>query len=839
MRRMRALLLLALVACESTPTEAPEPTCEAPTPPAAALFPTGDNAGVFVLPDGRKITPAGQQVELGGFPADVLVVGDYALVTNAHRDVRSLQVVRRSDGALVQELTRDDAFPGFVAVGNRVYAAGGNANQVDVYDLGGDGTLTPVTSIEVGGFVTGLAFDGAGHLWAAEFLDRQLAEIDVEAGTVLQEVDVDAGPYSLVYVPETDELWASAFGDSRLLVVNASAAAQVDAPEIGGSPAELLRDPAGGRVWLSLSDDDVIVALDPLTHAETARVRLGGDTPDADGEPLPGTSPSALAYDPATDRLYAARAADNAVDVLDATTLAVLGSIPVAWYPTAMEVADGALVVTNGKGIGSGANPDGTSASDSMTGTLSIVPLDDAQLAGWTAEVAENTSYPAELYPFPCEGTFPIPRAPGDSTPIQHVVLIVRENKTYDALLGDRADGDPSLQTYPAEITPNLHALADQFTSHDNFYATSESSVQGHLALTGVFVNEYMERAWIEAYHGVTQLAGDSATGSGTPGFGTIFMHLYRNHVDFTNYGEIVGAFDEVDGESMAQFVDLKYPGGFFTLETPDVERAAYFADQVEDGVLAPFTFMLLPRDHTNGTGSGEETPESMVADNDAGTGMVIDALSHSEFWESTVVFIVEDDPQSESDHVDAHRSILLVVSPYAKREHTSSVHTSYPSLFRTIFAILGVPPLSRHDAEATPLWDAFTSEPDFTPYRFMPRTWPEENNQRRSAPEEEAAKCLDFSGPDKNPLLGELLWWRRHGHPRPGSLLAQGVTDCARLNGDGDPDGDGDAYEAAWARFEAWRGLHPGVADHITRRAPPKWKLDAAAEEAEDDDQE
>ena len=810
-------IVLLLLACDDPKPEPEQAACEAPSPPPEALWIAGDNAGVFVLPDGRTMSAAGTQVELGGFPADVVTVGPYALVTNAHRSERAIQVIRVSDGALMEDLRRSDAFPGFAVEGSRVYAAGGDSNRVDVYDLGDDGHLTAVTSYEVGGFVAGLALDGEGHLWAAEFLDREIAEIDTSTGEVLRRVEVDSGPYALRFVPETGELWATAFGDSRLLIVDEIAGIQVDDPSVGGSPAQLERAPDGTTLWLTLANDDVVVALDPATHTEIDRVELGGD------RDLPGTSPSAITYDAATDRLFVARAADNAVDVLDASTLDVLGSIPTGWYPTALAVSGDTLIIVNGKGVGSGANADFTSASDSMTGTVSLVKVTDAELPGWTAEVAANTAHPADVYPFDCEGSFPIPRSLGEESPIKHVILIVRENKTYDALLGDEAGGDPSLQTFTAEVTPNLHALVDQFTSHDNFYATSESSMQGHLALTGVFVSEYMERAWIESYHGVTEFGDDAATGAGTPGFGTIFMHLYRNGVDFRNYGELVGAFDYVGDQSMGQFVDLEYPGAFFNLAVSDVDRAKYVAGQIEAGNLASFTFMLLPRDHTVGTSSGEPTPESMVADNDAGTGLVIEALSKSKFWDSSVVFIVEDDPQSEADHIDAHRSILLVASPWAKRGHTSSVHAAYPSLYRTIFAILGVPPLSRHDAFATPLWDSFTSTMDATPYRFVPRAWPEEMNQR-NAGSSEASTCLDFSGPDKNPMLGDILWWHRHGSPRPGSLLAAGERDCEILNEEEeDLDGDADAYDAAWRQFEAWRQQNPGVADHIRRPAGPQ----------------
>jgi DNA-binding beta-propeller fold protein YncE len=821
--------------CPETEVEAPLPDCEAPAPPAEALLPAGDNGGLFVLPDGRKLSPAGVQVELGGFPADVARVGEYAVITNASRYDRTLVVVRVSDGAITDEVVRNDAFPGMAVDGSRVFAAGGNSGRVDAYDVGADGKLTAVASWEIGGFVAGLTLDAEGDLWAGRFLQRDMVEIDAASGEVLRTVPLAQSPYALAYHPATDEVWGASFGVRSLMFVDQTAGVEIEELEIGGNPSELLLSPDGQTMWVTLSNDDEVVALDAITHVEIDRVRLGGEVAlDDEGQPFPGSSPSAMAYDAVNARLLVTRAADNAVDVLDAGTLALVGSIPTGWYPTALALLDDELVVTNGKGVGSGDTADGTFISDAMVGTVSIVKLDDAAFGGWTADVEANSEWTQDVYPFECEGNFPIPVLKGQESPIKHIVLVVRENKTYDSLLGDVAgtNGDPSLLGFPAETTPNLRALAATFVNHDNFYDTSESSVQGHLALTGVFVSEYMERAWIENYHGVSAFADDAATGRGTPGFGTVFTHLYRNGVEFQNYGEIVGAFDEVDGVSMGQFVDLNYPGVFFNLDVSDEEKAEYFRDRVEAGVLAPFTFMLLSRDHTYGASAGQPSPESMVADNDYATGLVVDTISHSEFWESSLVLVVEDDPQGEQDHVDGHRSILVAASPWVKRGHLSSVHTSYPSLYRTIFAILGVPPLSRHDALATPLWDIFTSKPDMTPFTAIPRQWPEEV-LRPGQPGSEASECLDFSGPDRNPLMGDILFWYRRGYPPPGSLLAQGVTDCALLNRWTDDDEEeADAYDEAYEQLLAYLRAHPEIKVDARRPDPPAWRRALAAED-------
>ena len=823
---------------------APLPACEAESPAAESQIKVGVYDGLVVLPDGRTLTPAGARTELGGFPADVAIASTQSgrtvgLVTNAARNSRTLVVVDLASGALLSETTRTDAFPGIAVADQRIYASGGNSDRVDVYDLQEDGSLTPVQSLEVGAYPTGLQLS-ADHtvLYVALFQDQAVVAFDVASGLQLRKFNLEFDAYGLALSPDGNTLWATGFGDQRVAAIDVESS-EVEHVSVGGNPAGVVVG-ADGTAWVAVSNEDVVVALDGTSHAEIGRVDLRESAISSEDGVLPGTSPStlALAEDGAT--LYVTRAGDNAVGVIDIATLSVLGNIPTDWYPTGIAVRGDTLVVSNGKGIGSGPNPDGVGASDHMTGTTNIIEYDAAQLPAWTAQVAENIAHPSTLAAFgDCVGTFPIPREPGDATPIEHVILLVRENKTYDSLLGDldlpEADRDDSLTQWPEYNTPNIHAIARTFTNHDNFYDNSESSVQGHLWLTSSFVSEYMERAWIEDYHGVSTFADDSATVVGRPSFGTIFTHLIHHNVDMRNYGEIVGALDSVDGISVMSKTDLDYPGTFFNTSVPDEEKAAYAAEQLfTRGDFPPFVYMLLPNDH----GGGPYNDEVMMADNDYGTGLFLDALTKSPYWKNTVVFIVEDDPQSAVDHVDAHRSILMVVSPWAKRGHTSHVLTSYPSIFKTIEQILGVPPMNRYDAMATPLYDAFTSVPDYSVYDVVPRNY--DNNGVPVGPTppprppvdpvakrlaDEARRCLDLSGPDRNPFLLDIQYADRFGRLPESSILWE-TTDCAALHprSEGDGDGDDDAYDDAWEQFEAWQIANPGRADHVVRPARPEW---------------
>ena len=391
----------------------------------------------------------------------------------------------------------------------------------------------------------------------------------------------------------------------------------------------------------------------------------------------------------------------------------------------------------------------------------------------------------------------------------------MRENKTYDTLLGDlgdsRANGDPSLALYGEKITPNVHALARQFAHHDNFYDDSETSTQGHLWLSSSFVNDYMERNWLEDYRNHPGFSSDPDATYGEPAFGTFFTHLIAHKIDFTDYGEVTG----IVAPGVISHVDTSFPGAFFDLSVKDQEKATYVAGQiVTKGLLPPFVYVLLPDDHTNGTTPGDLTPESMISDNDYATGLLVDKISHSKWWSSTAIFLVEDDSQIGADHVDYHRSICLVMSPWAKHGYVSHVQTSFPSLFRTFEQILGLPPMNRYDALAPALFDVFTPKPDETPFTVLPRTVPDSNNPPAVAGASYSV-LMDFRGPDRNADLGDVLWWERTGAPPPGSRIAMEIARglAPTLSPADDDDGREQAIsEAGWNALYQYLDAHPEV---------------------------
>jgi YVTN family beta-propeller protein len=800
----------------------PLPVC-IPDPPPEAFRVAGPNDELGGLsPGGRDLTPAGANLRIEGFPSDVALHpgGRYALVTSTSSDDRRLVVVDLETADLVQDIDRGEASFGLAvsSSGEWVYASGGANLDVDVYSMAPDGTLSQAGSIEVGSYPSGLALSPDGTtLWVALFNGSNVLEVDTATSTVRREIPVGGSAWDLLHLPSRGELYVSTLAGQHVSVVDLDTG-QVDATiEVGRSPTGMAVSPDEDRVWVAVSGIDQVVTIDTNTRQVVDAVWVAEPEPSGgDGAPLPNSNVNAVAYDAADDRLYVSRGADNAVSVLAAGTMEVIGSLPTAWYPTGVAVSStrSTLVVIEGKGFGSGPSL-GRSSKNALTGSITLVDLTDLDLVATSEAVISHYNRPTEVFPFECEGDFPIPTRPGQESPIDTVILIVKENKTFDCVFGDLTemdvDADPDLVRFGEEITPNQHALARQFAFSDNFYTEVENSDMGHLLLTATHLTEYVERVWAEVVR-TGWFQGFQVADSATPEAGNVFTQLLDHGVDIGVYGEIVGMFAEAsDGTLPFAFSDQYYPGGrAFNLSVSDESRARYLAERIASGELATFSFVSLPNDHTLGTRPGVPTPESMVADNDYAVGLIIEALSESPYWESSAVFIVEDDPQGCFDHVDAHRSFVFVVSPWARRGYVSHVNYSFVSVFATIERILGVPPLGRPDGSASPMWDMFATEPDFSPYEALERRVPEEINSARTTGAR-ASLAMDFRSPDRNPDLVVVLdayrlyrmgrISREEADRRVATHLPDDRLEALRE----EAREEAIAFESAWRQYEAW----------------------------------
>jgi YVTN family beta-propeller protein len=781
-------VLLAVAACEAPPAGAIPFAVNATlvdTPPEGRIAAGRQPDGTAILPGGRRVSPVGRQVELGGFLLGVRLLpgGTHALTTDGGYYDEFLSLVDLASGAVVQQIPfHKDAgealFLGLaVRADGRVFASGGGADRIHAYDYDPadrPSPLSPAGSIALPdhSYVAGIAFADATTLLAALQRAGALALIDTATGDEVGRVDlgVASAPYEVAVAPGRREAYVSLWGDRAVAVVDLAGPSVVARVAVGKNPEALLLDPPGAptRLLVASTDSDTISVIDLASRRVTRTVSL------AAGEPARlGSAPNHLALAPGGARLYIANAGENCIDVLTTDTFTRVGRIPTAWYPTAVAVLpSGGLVITNAKGMGGG--PSGGTSFDYgiMKGTLSIIDPapDDARLAADSALVEENNQRPRLVGPRvecpagrPCR--FPLPPAPGLATPIEHVVLIVRENKTYDATLGDleRGDGDPDLVLFGERYTPNLHALARAFALGDNFYSNAEASIQGHQWTAGGTTTDFTEKAWLSTWGRGTRDVIAFGKEIAAPEQGYYFQHLAGAGVDYIDYGEIVGfGAGEVN-------VDVQWPGGLaFNLESRDRGKAEYVRTQIEAAVLHRFTYMLLPNNHTEGLTPGKWTPEFMVADNDEATGMVVDAISHSPYWPTTAIFIIEDDPQDGADHVEAHRSTLVVVSPWVRHGAVVSSHYDNASLWRTIELLLGLPPQSQTTAGAAPMFDLWATEPDLTPYDHVPSNVPEAFNPAVATRLAELSARLDFTTIDNAPGLGRILWEHMKGEPAP-----------------------------------------------------------------------
>jgi len=761
---------------------------------AGSRLPAGpDGKGGFIIPGGRRVSPLGDQLEMGSLPTNLAVSPDgrRLVVTNngygqEPNKEQKLIVVDPSVPQVIQILHRPRPQALFYGLaytrdGSTLYAAGGQSNVVEVFDVLADGSLNKSTDLEVDGFPAGLLLDEERNtLFVAAQNANDLTAIDPQTGEEKWNRQIGIMPYDIESGPGDDKIYVSLWGRVKLFepghvaVIDPDTGTVLKKIEVGKNPEDILLAP-DGRLFVACSDADRVDVIDTRSDEMIA----SWDLRRRQSDPV-GLSPVALALDEARSRLYVACAQKNSIDVLSSVSGKHLGSIPTAWYPTAVTLsADGGqLYIVNGKGTGSGPHLEPVANETLMHGSLSIMTVpEDAELGELTRKVFENNTWALSFFPERCLGkAFPLPRAVGEPSPIKHVIFVLRENKTYDQNLGDLAgtDGDPDLVMFGRENTPNLHALAERFCNLDNFHVEVEVSVTGHYWVVAGSLNDYAEKAWQSNYRDDGRLP---ALGLKQPDFppGMYIWHqLDDSGIDFRNYGEPYGIGAEYD--RFEEHINMEYMWDLAEnlYSTPDALRVEWFLEEVEEGIFPPFVFLSLLNDHTYGRKPGQPTPEWMVAENDYATGLLVDRISHSEYWPETLIIVTEDDPQSGLDHVDSHRSIAILISPYTKRGYTCSVHHGFSSLIRTYGLILGMPALNLLDETAAPVYDCFTSVPDFEPFDAIPMNLDYEESSLTDPGALESLK-MDFSAPDRAPGLGRVLWMATHpDEPVPEALNEQ-----------------------------------------------------------------
>jgi YVTN family beta-propeller protein len=525
--------------------------------------------------------------------------------------------------------------------------------------------------------------------------------------------------------------------------------------------------------------------------------------------------------------LLVANADNNTVAVVDVThpgASAVSGFIPTGWYPTAAQFSrDGKRIfVLSGKGLTSAANPKGSQPgipgryiAELLQGSLSILPVPDAKaLAANTHTVYRLTpalSPTARLAPAASKGS-PIPVRPGGKSPIRHVFYIIRENRTYDQILGDlpQGNGDPNLCLFGEEVTPNAHALVRDFVLLDNFYVNAEVSYSGHAFSTGAYSSDFVEKVWPMNYANrggdyLSEGGGEQRNPYGNitaPKNGYLWDACNRAGVSVRSYGEFVDPDKSRPGKFMPSVPGLKgridenYPN--FDLTIPDNRRVDLWLQEFRrfeagtegtSGELPRLSILRLGGDHTQGTRSDAPTPRAMIAENDLALGRVVETIAKSRFWKESAIFIVEDDAQNGPDHVDAHRSVALVVSPYTRRHAVDSTLYTTAGVLRTMELILGLPPMSQYDATAAPLFRAFQSTPDLAPFLHREARISIDEKNGAMAWGAAASQAMNLEEADVAPELelNEILWKSVRGaaSPMPPPVHAAFVRPVAAGDGD------------------------------------------------------
>ena len=704
-------------------------------------------ASRVLLPNGWSLSPAGKSLPMGDLPMNLVVSpsGKFMAVTNNGHGKQTITLIDPMTETILDEVEIKKSWYGLVfnKEENRLYASGGNDNMILVYTIN-DLTLQKSDSIVLGKpwpnkiSPTGLAIDDeAGMLFIATKEDSALYVADL---STKQSTKVALGheAYACLLSPDRKIVYVSLWGGDQVALVDPAKGEIVSTIGVGSNPNDMTLTKDGKFLFVAHANDNSVSVINTETR-KVIEVFSSALYPDSPA----GSTTNAVALSEDEDFLYIANADNNCLAVFDVEEPGQsksMGFIPTGWYPTSVKVINHKIWVTNGKGFNSLPNPKGPNPykrspeeqfiGSLFKGTLSIIPEpNDPEQKVYSAAAYKNSPYNKEIENLASgESGNPIPRKVGDPSPIKYVFYIIKENRTYDQMLGDmlEGNGDSSICLFPQKVTPNHHALAREFVLLDNFYVNAEVSADGHNWSTAAYATDFVEKTWPANY---SKRGGDyDFEGSREIAFprdGFIWDYCQRAGVSYRSYGEFVWN-GKTGLKSLEGHFDTDYPS--YDLKVPDKTRFEKwmhdFDSLVAIDALPRLSTIRLPNDHTSGARVGTPTPRAMVAENDLALGKMIEHLSQSKIWKESAVFVLEDDAQNGPDHVDAHRSIAFVASPYAKRNAHIDRMYSTASMLRTMELILGLPPMSQYDAAATPMWECFTATPVLTSYEAKAATY-------------------------------------------------------------------------------------------------------------------
>ncbi len=846
-----------------------------------ALEARAQSSKAVPLSTGRFLTPEGESVAVGSFPVNIVLSPDgrYLAVTcmgrregisilSAHdgKVISRVEVnKKRTDGskkkeglyfglALAQE-TDGDAI---------LYASRGAEDRVAVHRLSREGKLAEadrflddpsgIPNFEAPHNVAGIALSGDGkrlycvnnNASAHTGMKSSLSVADVAGNKILRKIELPGFPLDLAVLSKeggADRIYIACERDGLVAVVDPEGGNVVATIMVGAQPDRLLLDRSQNRLFVSNGGGDSVSVIDTIKNVVTDSILVRPD--DARG--LAGTTPLGMAVSHDGHKLYVALADLNAVGVVDLESRALSGMIPTGWYPTcvALDSEGGHLFVANAKGVQT-SNPNketqgpegawGRYILDLLEGTVSRIALpDDQALKEMTKHVIANGFGRTKFGE-------PQIKNPG----IEHVFYVIKENRTYDQVLGDmpEGNGDASLCLFPEEVTPNLHSLARRFVLLDNFYVCAEVSADGWNWSTSGMISPYTMRNTVYNYSDRGRRYDFEGQNNGVPvdlrgipdvataASGYIWDHCLKHGIEFRNYG-FFNAFTEEDfvpnikdpeGKPIVKFnqptkkalvsrtdsdfllFDMTYADSDAWVkrdapaprqrktwgEHQDPSRIAAFRREfkefVKNGNLPKFVMVRLCCDHTHGTTVGSHSPRAMVADNDYAVGQLVEMISRSPYWEKSAIFILEDDAQDGYDHVDAHRSIAFAISPFIPKGSVDHRFYNTDGMLRAMEELLGLPPMNQFDAVA-PSLAVFGDQPaNNAPYDpILPSRAIISEVNTKTAYGAERSEQFDFARADAIPDsdLNEIIWRSIRGADAPLPPVRYGLRLSADARGD------------------------------------------------------
>jgi DNA-binding beta-propeller fold protein YncE len=786
--RLAVLLLVAFLA----------PTTASLASETRAL-PGPAGAGRVRLPNGWYLSPAGRQVGVGDLPLGLAVSPDerFAAVTYSGWKGRGLDLVDLAAGKHVQTIPLRETWLGvaFLDQGSMLAVSAAGENRVLLYSMA-DGRASLADSIVIGPkwsaggqypqgkkihygpgaiWTTGLSADaGRKRLYVVSQLDSALNVLDVPARRMQRRVALGAVPYTCLVSRDGARIFVSLWSSASVAIVDAASLEITRVIPVGDHRTDLAESRDGSRVFVANSNANTVAVVD-VAAGRTLELLRTSRTPD---EPA-GDMPNGLTLDEKGERLYVANAGANHVAVFDVNRPGrsqAIGFLPTGWYPTALRFLPRSrtLIVANGKGAGSSPSKDvvpDTSkwcrylqCSPNARGTLSLITEPDGpMLERLTRNVFANSP---ELRR----------RAARKPPPIQHVFYIIKENRSYDQLLGDlpQGNGDSTLAIFGEQISPNHHALAREFVLLDNTYCDSDGSADGHNWGMGAISNDYVAKEQsispIYDYEGGNPLAYPSA--------GYIWDLCAKHGISYRSYGEFVfnGATpsDTVRAgiAGLIGHIAPRYLG--YDTNYSDLDRYRAWLEEFDrydrDGGLPQLSIIRLPNDHTEGTCTNRPTPRAHMAENDLALGMMVERISHSRYWKGALILVIEDDAANGQDHVDGHRTVALAAGPYVKRGQVDSHLYTSCSVLRCIEDVFGLPPMTQFDARANGLEGIFRSTPELRPYVHRNARIDIDEKNLAGAFGQAESDAMNFAVADAVPYdrLNVILWHSVSTEPPP-----------------------------------------------------------------------